>query len=81
MSTVATETDVGQSVVLHGVSWEQYERLLDVFSDRRFRHTYDRGTLEIMSPSPQHESLKTFIGRLVERLPMSATSTVADMGP
>jgi len=68
MSTVAAETDVGQAIVLHDVSWEQYEKLIDVFSDRRFRHTYDRGTLEIMSPSPQHEGLKTFIGRLIERM-------------
>jgi Uma2 family endonuclease len=68
MSTVATETDIGQSVVLHGVSWEQYEKLLDAFSKRRFRHTYDRGTLEIMSPSPNHESVKRFLGRLIERM-------------
>jgi Uma2 family endonuclease len=68
MSTIATEADVGQSIVLHGVSWEQYEKLLDAFGNRRLRHTYDRGTLEIMSPSSTHENVKRFMGRLIEKL-------------
>jgi Uma2 family endonuclease len=45
-----------QVVVLPRVSWETYQRLLTDDEDRRVpRITYDRGVLEIVSPSPQHE--------------------------
>jgi Uma2 family endonuclease len=30
------------------------------------RMTYDRGNLELMSPSPEHEDLKTTLARLIE---------------
>lgn len=56
---------VEQRFVFYGVSWAEYEGLLRAFSDRRLRHTYDRGTLEIMSPSKRHERAKTTLGDLV----------------
>ncbi len=43
------------SVQLSGITWQTYERLLMELSDRRLRLTYNRGSLEIMSPSPEHE--------------------------
>lgn len=46
---------MGGSVVLHGLDWETYRKILDAFGDRRFRHTYDRGRLEIMSPLYWHD--------------------------
>lgn len=46
----------GQSVVLDNVDWPMYSHLLRVFADRpRVRLTYDRGSLEIMSPLLEHE--------------------------
>ena len=43
-------------VVLPHVSWESYERLLADDWDRNVpRLTYDRGVLEIVSPSPEHD--------------------------
>lgn len=66
MSIAPTQTD--QAVVLYDIPWEKYEALLDLFGDRRFRHTYDRGTLEIMSPSRAHEHIKKLIARMVERM-------------
>lgn len=80
MSTTATETDVGQSIVLYDVSWEQYERILEVFSDRRFRHTYDRGTLEIMSPTAKHERVKRILDRLIEVLAEEFNLDIASFG-
>jgi Uma2 family endonuclease len=55
-------------LVLADVSWDQYEKLLDLFSDRRLRLTYDRGTLEIMSPSSLHEWYKELLANLVRSL-------------
>jgi Uma2 family endonuclease len=54
---------------LSGISWQTYENLLTELSvNRRLRLTYNRGTLEIMVPSPEHESYKTIVGRFVETL-------------
>lgn len=54
-------------VHLHGVSWEDYERILAIRGDRSApRICYLEGELEIMSASFDHEAIKGFIGRLVE---------------
>ena len=53
---------------LSGISWETYETLLEELSDRRLRLTYNRGNLEIMAPSPEHERFKKVAGRFVETL-------------
>lgn len=53
--------------VFYDVSWEAYEEILEAFGDRRFPHTYQDGALEIMmSPSEDHEQIKSFLGRLIE---------------
>lgn len=54
-------------VQLDGVTWEDYERILEIRGDRSApRISYLEGVLEIMSPSRSHESIKSVIGRLVE---------------
>ncbi|MFM6060254.1 MAG: Uma2 family endonuclease [Microcystis aeruginosa] len=53
---------------LSGISWETYETLLEELNNRRLRLTYNRGTLEIMAPSPEHELTKEVLGRFVETL-------------
>ena len=64
METVKSPTE--QRVVLRNVSWETYERLLkDHLDSSAPRFTFDRGVLEIMSPSPEHESLNRRIALLV----------------
>ncbi len=56
-----------QFVHLRGVSWEDYERLLEMRGDHSApRICYLEGTLEIMTPSRDHEAIKSWIGRLVE---------------
>lgn len=73
MSTVASPV-LRPPAVLYDIDWKTYTRLLRVFdrSGRRFRLTYDRGTLEIMSPLWRHEGpaglLGYFIVVLVEEL-------------
>ncbi|WP_375510360.1 Uma2 family endonuclease [uncultured Nostoc sp.] len=54
---------------LSGISWQTYENLLtELSASRRLRLTYNRGTLEIMVPSPEHERYKEIVGRFVETL-------------
>jgi Uma2 family endonuclease len=58
-----------QRFLLQGVSWRTYGRLLRAFADRPgVRLTYDRGTLELMTLSHEHESLGHLLGRLVVAL-------------
>ncbi len=52
--------------VLHGISWNTYETLLKDLEQGGVRLTYDRGSLELMSPSRDHERFKTLIGRIIE---------------
>jgi Uma2 family endonuclease len=54
-------------VHLSGVTWADYQRLLEIRGDHSApRMAYLEGTLEITSPSRDHESIKSVIGRLVE---------------
>ena len=56
-------------LVLQGVSWGDYEQLLDDLMARPgVRVTYDQGKLEIMSPLPEHEEYKEFMARMVYAL-------------
>ena len=56
-----------QVVVLHGVTWADYQRLLGIRGERAVpRLTYLEGRLEIMSPSKFHEKKASRVGRLVE---------------
>lgn len=53
--------------VLHDIDWGTYTRLLRVFDrSRRFRLTYDRGTLEIMSPLWEHGRPAYLLGRFID---------------
>lgn len=57
-----SSTDSEQRLILSGVSWQQYGTLrltLDDFPGLRI--TYLEGTLEIMTPSPEHEISKKTI--------------------
>ena len=67
---IKTQPVPEQRFVLRGVGWEGYETLLALVGDRPIRLTYDRGDVELMSPSQDHECFKTRLGRLVETLTM-----------
>ncbi|MDP9193601.1 MAG: Uma2 family endonuclease [Acidobacteriota bacterium] len=56
-----------QIIIFHDVTWEHYEQLLEIRGDKSVpRITYLEGEVEIMSPSKDHEQIKSFIGHLVE---------------
>lgn len=59
----------GQRLLLHNVSWEEFEAILEELGEHRgSRLAYDKGTLEIMTPLPEHEAAKEIIGDLVKAL-------------
>ncbi|MEG4119253.1 Uma2 family endonuclease [Microcoleus sp. N9_B4] len=66
--TAKTLAPPEQIVQLSGISWQTYENLLAEIGDRQIRLRYNRGNLEIMVPSPEHERFKTIMGRFVETL-------------
>ncbi|WP_437647655.1 Uma2 family endonuclease [Sorangium sp. So ce362] len=55
-----------QRFVIHGVPWQTYVRLRDELDTPGLRMTFCEGTLELMSPSIDHEATKTLIARLIE---------------
>lgn len=58
-----------QRLILHGISWATYERLLADYQDSHAAHlAYDQGVLEIMVLSLEHERLKHTLATLVEVL-------------
>lgn len=64
MSTIENQAE--NRVLLTSVSWATFEALLAETDQRGSRFAYDRGSLEIMSPSRKHERLKKRIGRIIE---------------
>jgi Uma2 family endonuclease len=62
----ASERSHEPRFVLHGIPWHAYATLREADDTPGLRMTYDRGELELMSPSPEHEDLKTTIARLIE---------------
>ena len=55
-------------VLLRGVTWEAYEATLDAIGDRPLFINYDRGEMEVMAPSQQHDRDKSFIARMLETM-------------
>jgi len=68
-------------VVLKNISWQTYESLVNELAQQRgIRLTYDRGTLEIMTPSDPHEGNKEMIGRFVETLTEELNVEIRSLG-
>jgi Uma2 family endonuclease len=72
MSTPATEyldainhLPHGATIVFHDVTWDQYDELVQGSATRRMRVSYDRGRLEIMSPSAEHDFCATVFNGLM----------------
>ncbi len=76
------ESMAEQRIVLHGVSWQQYENLLSAFGEDfpALRLNYLEGVLEIMTNSPEHEKIKTTIGLLIEAYFQETRTRFVGMG-
>jgi Uma2 family endonuclease len=70
MATVQAPSTAEQRFRLSGVDWQSYLKISDGFGERPVRVTYDRGELELMTLSYDHESSSAVIGRLISVLGM-----------
>ncbi len=63
----APPEEVDQRVILHGMTWKDFEIMLALRGDRGgVRMAYLNGAIELMSPSINHEGVKKTIARIVE---------------
>jgi len=68
-------------VILRNVGWETYERLLEEDPGRSApRFFYDRGVLEIVSPSFEHEQIAGVVASLVDELAVELEIDVVGAG-
>ncbi|WP_289501142.1 hypothetical protein [Gloeocapsopsis sp. IPPAS B-1203] len=59
----------GQRIVLQNVDWQQFEDIIAELGEHRSsRIAYSQGTLEIMTPLPEHEVIKGLVGDIVKIL-------------
>ncbi len=62
----ATPPPTSSYIVLHDISWEMYEQLLEIFAEHSTpRMTYYKGTLELMTPLSDHETYSWNLARLI----------------
>ena len=67
LEQIGSKSLAEQRLVLYGISWQQYEILRQTLEEvSGTRMAYLDGTLEIMTPSPEHESAKATIGTLLD---------------
>jgi Uma2 family endonuclease len=74
--------DIGPEscILLDGISWSTYTRLLRESSHRRLRMTYDAGALEIMTLSFEHESATGLLSQMVRALAIASGMNYASGG-
>src|SRR4051794_16178210 len=71
----------GSALIIQQSSWRDYESLLEELLDRpHLRIAYDRGRLEVMSPSPEHEEYGRFIDDLVRAFAQARNIKVQKYG-
>ena len=63
--TTVSHPPAPSQFLLYGVSWETYVALRDAPENYNVRMTYDRGELELMSPSMRHHQLAGLLNWLI----------------
>jgi Uma2 family endonuclease len=79
-ATPAKLQGAAQRFVIDDISWEGYETILKVLQDRPIRLTYDRGTLELMTPLSIHERYKILVGRAIDAMTEELNVRVVAVG-
>ena len=79
---IATLTQTPQAgFLLKNISWQTYESLVNELTEQPgIRLTYDRGNLEIMTPSAPHEGTKKILGRFVESVSEELNIEICSLG-
>lgn len=74
-------TIMNPTIVLNNVDWKSYEMMGEALRDRpNLQMTYDRGTLEIMTLSLEHELVKKLLSRLIDILSEELDIPIAACG-
>ena len=77
--TVPIESD--QRVLIRNMSWKLYEDLLEARGDAGApRFAYDRGILEITSPSVEHEEINRTLAQIIELVALASRVDVRNLG-
>jgi len=63
--TTLQHPPTAQQFCLRGISWQTYVTLRDAPENDHVRMTYDRGDLQMMSPSKRHEQRATVLDLLI----------------
>lgn len=64
---IVAREELERRIFLGGVSWETYQSLRQADENSHLRMTYDRGEMEIVSPSRKHEQISYLIGRMIDQ--------------
>ncbi len=67
-------------ILLSNVPWSTYQALVEEPDNRHVRMTYDRGSLELMSPAPEHEMYINLFRRMIEVLTMELAIPIKGRG-
>lgn len=79
--TIAADAELfPDRAVLENVSWGSYLRLRRETEGQGLRLTFDEGTLEIMSPLPEHEYIKTILARMLFMVALELNIPIASYG-
>lgn len=63
------QIEPGSVVIIPNINWQEFEQILEELGEKRStRLAYSKGTLEIISPLPQHERAIVVISDLVKTL-------------
>jgi Uma2 family endonuclease len=66
MTTVATP--ITHRMILCGISWHTYQQLAADLGEQPVRLAYDQGTLELMTPSFEHERLNRLLADIIQAI-------------
>lgn len=78
---IATQLPPDSVVTLRGVSWEEYEELIEHLVEAAgLRVSFDQGTLTIMTLSPEHEKYVRFFESLITVIRLRLRLTILSFG-
>ncbi len=78
---VVSQLPEDTEVIFHGVTWEEYEELLDQVGEASgLRVSYNDGTLKVMSLSPGHEKYVRFIEGLIGAIRLRLRINIISFG-
>jgi Uma2 family endonuclease len=78
MGTVAIPST--QHLILWGIRWVTYQQLAADLGEQPVRLAYDQGTLEIMTPSFEHERLNRLLADIVQAIAFGKDIAIEQAG-